>query len=320
MSSLKVSIIVPVYNTQAYLATCLTSLVNQTLDDIEILVINDGSLDDSQKIIDEYVVKYPAKIKSFVKKNGGLSDARNYGIEQATAAFIGFVDSDDYVSEEMFEQLYLLTQKHQAEIAICDLVKVNEAGKEFKLLPQSPQLSEKIVLKDDFTFFGEMSCFACNKLFKRSLFKELRFKKDLHFEDIELIPQLVLKADIIAKVNQPLYKYFEREGSLSESFSMKGTDLLKAVSKVSAVFEQSQYQDQKKELKRFQILQGYYSYMAYVAKMRNPILYLRLTKEWKGFKHENEISARAIKQYQRFGINYLSSLSQLKQLYYWLHS
>ena len=95
----KVSIIVPVYNVEEYLEKCLDSLVNQTLQDIEIIVVNDGSPDNSQQIIDAYIEKYPDKIKGFIKENGGLSDARNYGITKASADYIGFVDSDDYMKK-----------------------------------------------------------------------------------------------------------------------------------------------------------------------------------------------------------------------------
>ncbi len=103
---MKISVIVPVYNVENYLEKCLNSLVSQTLEEIEILVINDGSTDDSQKIIDVFQNKFPEKIKAFIKENGGLSDARNFGIDRATGEFLAFVDSDDYVSATMMEEMY----------------------------------------------------------------------------------------------------------------------------------------------------------------------------------------------------------------------
>ena len=93
----KVSVIVPVYNVEKYLDKCLDSLVNQTLKDIEIIVVNDGTKDKSQKIIDKYVKDYPKLVKSYIKENGGLSSARNYGLKYAQGEYVGFVDSDDYV-------------------------------------------------------------------------------------------------------------------------------------------------------------------------------------------------------------------------------
>ena len=107
---MKISVIVPVYNVENYLEKCLNSLVNQTLEEIEILVINDGSTDDSQKIIDEFQEKFSQKIKAFSKENGGLSDARNFGIDRATGNFLAFVDSDDYISENMLQEMYDLAK------------------------------------------------------------------------------------------------------------------------------------------------------------------------------------------------------------------
>ena len=121
---MKISVIVPVYNVENYLEKCLYSLVNQTLQEIEILVINDGSKDNSQKIIEFFQSKFPQKIKTFAKENGGLSDARNFGIDRATGEFLAFVDSDDYVSENMFLEMYDLAIKNEAELVICNLQKV----------------------------------------------------------------------------------------------------------------------------------------------------------------------------------------------------
>ena len=102
----KVSIIVPVYNVEKYLDRCLDSLVNQTLQEIEIIVINDSTPDQSQIIIDKYMNLYPNKVFSYIKPNGGLSDARNYGMSKMKGDYFGFVDGDDYVEYSMFEKLY----------------------------------------------------------------------------------------------------------------------------------------------------------------------------------------------------------------------
>lgn len=313
----KVSVIVPVYNTEKYLGKCLDSLVNQTLDEIEIIVVNDGSPDNSQKIIDEYRQKF-SQITSFQKPNGGLSDARNFGIEKANGEYIGFVDSDDYVDREMFEVLYEKAIAHDAEIALCDLEKVNEKGEVFRPLPQSPQLPEKIELKKDLTIFGEMSCFACNKLFKKELFDKQLFKKGIHFEDIELIPQLVLKSTILAKVNQPFYKYFERQDSISRTHTERGLDMFVAIENVKKTFEKSVYHSAKNEWKRFFILQAYYSYLGYVAYVKNKALKQEMIAVLKEQLKENEVSKLDILKYQRFDENYLFSLPMKKQIFYGL--
>ena len=117
----KVSVIVPVYNVEKFIDVCLNSLVNQTLDDIEIVVVNDGSPDNSQKIIDRYVRTYPNKVKSFIKKNGGLSDARNYGITKCTGEYVGFIDGDDYADLDMYESMYKKAKAQDFDVVVCDL-------------------------------------------------------------------------------------------------------------------------------------------------------------------------------------------------------
>ena len=298
-NSPKLSVIIPVYNTENYLPKCLDSVINQTLRDIEIIIVNDGSTDNSQHIINDYILK-DKRIVAFLKANGGLSDARNYGIDKATGEYLAFIDSDDYISPEMLEEMYRLAIFHQSDLVVCDLVKVNQYGKEFRDLPQSPQLPDKIVLEEDFTFFGEMGCFACNKIYKKDLFTKHRFKKGIHFEDIDLIPKLVLDSTIISKVNRPYYKYFERQDSISKTHTDKGLDLLFAVESVTSYFKQSKYCLNTKELSRFQILQGYYSYLAYVAYVQDKVLKEKMLYELKLFLNKNDIKLNDIKQYVRF--------------------
>lgn len=314
---IKVSIIVPVYNTEKYLEKCLDSLVGQTLKEIEIIIVNDGSKDNSQKIIDDYSSKFN-QIKSFQKENGGLSDARNFGIDRAIGDFIAFVDSDDFVDKSMFEKMYLLSQKHHAEMVICDLEKVNENGISFRDMRQSPQLPEKMELNEDFTFFGEMECFACNKIFKKELFINHRFKKGIHFEDIELIPQLVLNSKIIAKINEPFYKYFERQDSISKTHTRKGLDIFLAIDNAKESFEKSNYNDFENEMKRFQIFQGFYCYLAYVAFVKDKSLKSEMLDVlWKKMD-EFKIKKSEILFYKRFNENYLFSLPLKKQVFYLL--
>ncbi len=312
---MKVSVIVPVYNTSRYLAKCLNSLLDQTLDELEIIVVNDGSTDNSQEIIDEFSKK-SNKIKAFQKPNGGLSDARNFGLEKAEGDFIGFVDSDDYVSAEMFEQMYEKAMEHDAEIVLCDLEKVNERGEAFRELPQSPQLPEKIVLENDFTIFGEMACFACNKLFKKELFEKHRFRKGIHFEDIELIPKLVLESKIIAKINEPFYKYFERRDSITKTHTRKGLDMFLAIESVKEAFDKSLYSKRREEFERFFIFQGYYSFLAYVAFVRDKKLKKEMLNELDKELSKYHISKIKILGYKRFAVNYLFSLPLKKQIYY----
>jgi len=211
----KVSVIVPVYNVEKYLAKCLDSLVSQTLDEIEIIVINDGTKDDSQSIIDEYVNKYPNRIFSFIKENGGLGDARNYGLQFAKADYIGFVDSDDYVREDMFEKLYNIAIKEDADLVLCDIEYVWENSQERKELKGLMQVDGIEVRKSIFL----SPLFAWNKLYRKELFLKynLKYPKRLWYEDIPVTIPLFAFADKISYVDEVLIFYVQRNSSIMAS-------------------------------------------------------------------------------------------------------
>lgn len=315
----KVSVIVPVYNVEKYLRKCLSSLVAQTLEDIQIIVINDGSTDGSLKIIEEFQQEFPLKIKYFNKKNGGLSSARNFGLDNAEGMYIGFVDSDDHVSENMFQDMFDLAQKHSAEMVVCNLQKVNENGVIIQKLTQIPHLPEVINLRENFSVFSDLSYFACNKIIKRNLFNGMRFQKNMHYEDIELIPQLLLKCKTLAQTQVYHYQYLERENSISKTHTEKGLDILRAVKTVSDQFKTSEYCTEKTGLKNFQILEGVYTFLAYSAYVKDERVAKKLHQAYCEFVKENSISLCEILGYKRFGKNYLLSLPKRKIIYYMLY-
>jgi glycosyltransferase involved in cell wall biosynthesis len=281
-------------------------------------VVDDGSKDDSGKIIKEYAEKYPAKIKAFTKENGGLSDARNFGLDRATGDYIGFVDSDDHVTESMFEEMLLLAEKHQAKMVICNIQKVDENGRVTQKLTQIPNMPEKIKLDDHFSVFSDISYFACNKLFKKELFNQKRFKKGVHFEDIQLIPQLLLECEIIAQTQNFHYQYLERTDSITKTHTEKGLDILKAVQDVENVFGKSKYAHKKKELKNFQVFEGVYSFLAYLAFVKEEKAFYSMSDKLSVFMRERQIKIQDILNYSRFGTNYLLSLPVKKKIFYLL--
>ncbi len=317
--NMKVSVIVPVYNVEEYLEKCLNSLVRQTLKEIEIIVVNDGSKDNSQQIIDEFTQKFPTKITSYIKENGGLSDARNFGIDRANGDFIGFVDSDDYVTPTMFEEMYELAEKHHAEMVICNIQKVDENGKITQKLTQIPHLPEKINLKEHLSVFSDLSYFACNKLFKKALFAEKRFKKGIHFEDIQLIPQLLLECETIAQTQNYHYQYLERSDSITKTHTERGLDMLRAVNDVAIFFEKSQYSDEKLALKNFKILEGVYSFLAYLAFVKEDEVFYVMSAKLRLFMKKNDINFVDVLRYSRFNQNYILSLSVKKRIFYLLY-
>lgn len=314
----KVSVIVPVYNVENYLAKCLDSLVNQTLQNIEIIVVNDGSSDGSEEIIRQYSEKCQDKIKAFTKENGGLSDARNFGIDSATGDYYGFVDSDDYVSETMFEEMLNLAEEHHAEMVICNIQKVDEHGHITQKLTQIPNMPEKIDVVTHFSVFSDLSYFACNKLFRKELFEGKRFKKGVHFEDIQLVPQLLLECKTLAQTQSYHYQYLERTDSISKTHNEKGLDILKAVEDVEIAFQKSIYSSRVEELKGFQILEGVYTFLAYLAFVKNKHIFYEMSEELDAFLATRGIKIKDILKFSRFGKNYILSLPLKKKIFYLL--
>ena len=223
----KVSIIIPVYNVEKYITTCLNSLVNQTLKDIEIIVVNDGSPDDSQKIIDEYVKKYPKIIKSYKKENGGQGSARNFGLTKATGEYIGYVDSDDYVCTDMYEKLYNKAKKDNLDICICGTYLVYEDR-----LDRDIELNN-YVLEDpkENAFFGKIAVW--NKIYKKEIVKDLVFRSKVWYEDLDFTVNALIKAKTIGYIDEPLYCYLIREGSTMNNSNVKrNLEIFKAFDEV----------------------------------------------------------------------------------------
>lgn len=314
----KVSVIVPVYNVENHLAKCLDSLLAQTHEAIEILVVNDGSKDNSEKIIQDYAQKHPEKIRPFLKENGGLSDARNFGIEHATGSYLAFVDSDDYVTPDMFKEMVDLAERYQVKMVLCNIQKVDHYGGIIQKLTQIPNMPEIINLEEHFSVFSDVSYFACNKLFKKELFEQKRFKKGVHFEDIQLIPQLLLECDRIAQTQSFHYQYFERTDSITKTHTEKGLDILKAVEDVEVFFRTTPYSERHKELKNFQIFEGVYSFLAYLAFVKKEDTFYEMSECLGLFIRKRGIKLKDILGYRRFDRNYLLSLPLKKKLFYLL--
>lgn len=189
----KVSVIVPVYNTEKYLNKCLDSLVAQTLDDLEVIVVDDGSTDASTSMIKEYATNYPDRIRAFYKENGGQATARNLGIKMARGKYIGFVDSDDYIDIKMYEILYELAEKTCADMAVCNYRYVStENETELELTPYVPFKKCKTTADQ----FIDPLVAPWNKLFLSEVLQrtKIKFLEGYIYEDtaffIKLIPYL----------------------------------------------------------------------------------------------------------------------------------
>ncbi len=210
----KVSVIIPVWNVERYIESCLTSLLNQTLKEIEIIVVNDGSPDNSQKIIDKYVKKYPNKVKSYIKENGGQGSARNLGITFATGEYISFVDSDDWLSEDALEKMYNLAKKEKSDIVICDMV---------------DHYPNKTIYHNctKYESVYKVTPSACNKIFKKTIIKDIKFLSKLWYEDFNFTTKILLKNPKISTISEGLYHCNCREEStMNNNNSLKNLDML----------------------------------------------------------------------------------------------
>ena len=197
----KVSLIVPIYNSQNYLEKCIKSLISQTLKDIQIILINDGSIDNSEKIIKSFDDE---RIVYISKNNEGIGKTRNLGIDKATGEFLAFVDSDDYLNEHFCEYMYQKAVNDDCDLVVCDFFEdrntlVGIKFKDFKdtNLRETPELINYINLG------------PCNKLYKKSLFdnKSNRFEENLKYEDAPFVVKMLLSANRIGKVNDYLTYY-----------------------------------------------------------------------------------------------------------------
>ena len=210
-----ISIIVPVYNAAPYLSVCIESILNQTYKDLELILINDGSKDNSGEICDDYALR-DNRIKVVHKKNGGVSSARNAGLELATGEYIGWVDADDYIEPDMFEYLYNLAINYKADIAECGYASVDGEKVEAANFGKGLEYGEGGFITQKYLdadiFYGIVT-----KLFKRSLFEGVRFPEGRIWEDIWLVTYFCLEP--IRYVRNPEVKYFYRqtEGSIIRS-------------------------------------------------------------------------------------------------------
>lgn len=218
-----ISIIVPVYNIQEYLQRCVDSLLNQTYRDIEIILVDDGSTDTSGQLCDQ-LAKQDRRIRVIHKPNGGLSDARNAGIEVAKGEWLAFVDSDDWVESSFLEQLLNAAQDAAADIAICSYNLTYDHHPAQSIVINQPQqvLTQQQALEDVLTYQRYGGVMTWNKLCKRAIFDkhQLRFPKGKLHEDNFTTYQAYFYANKLVYIDQPLYNYYQRSnGIMAEQFS-----------------------------------------------------------------------------------------------------
>lgn len=214
-----ISVIVPVYNVERYLEKCIRSILEQSYSEFELLLINDGSTDKSREICEE-LSKLDDRIRLYHKSNGGLSDARNYGLNRIRGQYVAFIDSDDYVHENYLKDLYCNIKKHDAMVSICSFVLVGEDGRQIDI--EQFDSNTQVILGLDLlervlTSNGYKYVVAWNKLYKSILFDDLRFDKGKLYEDEFINFRIFYNSFKVAVVHTPLYYYLQRKGSIIKS-------------------------------------------------------------------------------------------------------
>ena len=236
----KVSVIVPIYNVEKYLEKCINSLLSQTLEDIQIILVNDGSKDNSGNIAKEYEKNNKDRVIYVEKENGGLSDARNYGLKYATGDFIAFLDSDDYIEKNAYEEMYNKAIEENADYVECDFIW--EFPNKIRVDKQYPYKNKKEML-------SFVRVVAWNKLIKRQLITDnnLEFPKGLRYEDVEFTYKLIPFVNKFAYVNKPFIHYVQREGSIANVQNERTAEIFTVLDNVIEFYKENNIYDEYRD-------------------------------------------------------------------------
>lgn len=231
----KISVIVPIYNMEKRLEICLKSLEEQTIDRIEVILINDGSTDNSLNIINKHMKQYPKLYKLINRENKGISASRNEGIKIATGKYLTFVDSDDYIDKEMLEKLYIDIETNNSDISICNYKMVYENGNQttYHNISKKCKISN---LYDNPQMIYKIDYAPWNKIYKKELWEGIEFPVGLKYEDLETILKVFLKANKITYIEDYLYNYYQNEVGQTATINDKIYDIFTILSNLKKEF------------------------------------------------------------------------------------
>lgn len=229
---MKLSVIVPVYRAEEYLNECVDSILAQTMDDLELILVNDGSPDKSGDIMAAYARRYPDKIRTITLDNGGQGRARNHGIDAARGEYLSFIDSDDYIAPDMYERLFAAIEKNNADIAICDMEKRFPDGR--------CEYVNSALSDNPLAAAGS----SCDKIFRRSLVGDIRYPTGLWYEDFAFSAKLLMKSRKTVFVKAPLYIYRCGQAStMNNNNTRKNLDIISIMEDIRAFAEANGYLD-----------------------------------------------------------------------------
>ncbi|WP_290148085.1 glycosyltransferase family 2 protein [uncultured Dubosiella sp.] len=245
-----VSIVVPIYNVEKYLSKCIDSLIDQTYKNLEIILVNDGSTDQSGDIAQQYA-KQDSRIRYIIQKNKGLGGARNTGLEYAKGNYILFIDSDDYIRNNMVEKMVKAMEANALDIVVCEYERVNEKG-EYIERYHLPFLDHKVYDPLHQKEVLLMDPAAWNKMYKRELFEHtnLRFPDRVWYEDLRTTPKLIAQAKRVGFLHEPFYLYLQRASSIMNSTTLsRQAESLQAMDDLIHYFKANHlYKTYEKEL------------------------------------------------------------------------
>lgn len=204
-----VTLIIPVYNLQEYVLPCLQSINNQTYDNLEVLLINDGSTDNSQTIIEDYIFKYNLNWLLLNKDNGGQSSSRNLGLDRTSGEYVLFIDGDDFIELDMVQKMVEKAMSSKADIVVCDFIRNFENNSSLNFIESGGSFSEVSHLDVASLFYYPHAVW--NKLFKSDVIKDLRFVDGLRYEDLPFTIFALINTKKIVKLDLPLYHYMIRD-------------------------------------------------------------------------------------------------------------
>lgn len=268
----KVSVIVPFYNVEGYIEKCLETLVNQTLQEIEIILVNDGSKDRSINIVKKFLANYPEKIVYLEKENGGLSDARNYAIPYAKGEYIAFLDSDDYVEKDMYEKMYELAKKENSDMVECDF---------YWAYPDKVKEDIGEIYKGKKDMLKKVRVVAWNKLIKREILEKtkIEFPKGYRYEDVEFTYKLIPHLEKISFLKRPCIHYIQREGSISNSQNERTKEIFDVLQQVIDYYKKNNiYDEYKTELEYIYVRYAFCSSLLRIVKIQDNKLEEELLK------------------------------------------
>ncbi|SFB19180.1 hypothetical protein SAMN05216249_11255 [Acetitomaculum ruminis DSM 5522] len=270
MKKIKVSVVVPVYNTEPYLKRCLDSLIGQTLSEVEIVAVNDGSTDGSGKILDDYKEKYPDRIQVIHKENGGQATARNLAFTLCKGEYIGFLDSDDYVKTDMFEKMYKKAKKTGSDYVACGYTDFTvENGKEVILVDY---VASKPVKKTKDMFFGALASPFLH-LYKRELITDnnIIFPEGVIYEDTAFYLNLIPYIKSVSVIKEALAFRLRHSNSTTTTFKKEKVANIFPVMEYSINFYKNNnfYKEYEKELEYFIVKVLLCSSMQRVCKVKN---------------------------------------------------